>query len=232
MAGLILGFICSVSVVLLLYREILMVRQEAHSVKEQLASYCHMVYVAGENLPKGSRLTEDRLYQEIRYSDLPQSEFITEEDFGMLTAIDIPAGTYLTRQMLYEERKSVREVLLSEVKCTEYLQSGDRIDVRIRYKNAEDYVVLSNKVISKPENGNEIWLDLTEEEILLLASAIADSGEYEATWLYAVRYPAYGESSATQGNYIANHDVLMLLEREKTEGESRTALEMRLLQGQ
>ena len=78
----------------------------------------------------------------------------------------------------------------------------------------------------------EKWLDLAEEEILLLASAIADSGEYEATWLYAVRYPAYGESSATQGNYIANHDVLMLLEREKTEGESRTALEMRLLQEQ
>jgi len=231
-AGLVFSCMCSAYGILWLQRELQTVCQERDLVMEQLEFYRHTVFVAEEKLPKGSRLTEDKLYQEIRYSDLPQEEFITEQEFGMVLAMDIPAGTYLTKQMVCEEQHSVKEIFLSEVKFTEHLQTGDRIDVRIRYANAEDYVILADKAITKQETGNGMLLYLTEEELLLLASAIADSGEYGSTWLYAVRYPEYEASAKTQVTYIANHDVLKLLGREKTEGESRTALERRLMQKQ
>ena len=230
--GIIIALLCSVTGALIMYQELKINRLEMDLLKKQMDTYSHMVYVAEEKISKGSRLTEGKIVQEIRYSDSPQEEFITEEEFGMILAMDIPAGTILTKQMVYEEEKSVRELLVSEVKCTEHLQTGDRIDVRIRYENAEDYVVLADKAITKLEKETELLLDLTEEEVLLLASAITDSGEFEETWLYAVKYPAFGESAASQVTYVANHDVLKLLGREQTEGESRTALELRLMQEQ
>jgi len=229
-AGELIALTIVVLIAVLEYRVMRNCVLEKNNVEEQLNSYCHKVYVAKEKLPKGTVLSEENLYQEIRYSDLPEESFISEEQFGMPVTLDIPEGTCLTKNMLSHGKQNVRELVLSEIKLTEHLQTGDRIDIRIRYSNAEDYIVLTEKCITKFDSGEGILVQLTEEELLLLASAIADSREYNNTWLYAAKYPEYTETDNRQGNYIANQDVLLLLGREKTEGESRDALERRLMQ--
>lgn len=123
---------------------------------------------------------------------------------------------------------NVREVFISEAELAGYLESGDRIDVRIRYSNAEDYLVLADKKMIKYGTGNGMVLGLSEEEILRLSSAISDCQRYDNTKLYAVAYP---ESIAVETGcvtYLTNRDIQRMLGTQTTEGESRIALEERL----
>ena len=73
-------------------------------------------------------------------------------------------------------------------------------------------------------------LALTEEECLLISSAVSDTREFTKTKLYIVEYPEYDQKEKGQATYLANHDVLLQLGKEKTKGESRRALEQRLMQ--
>ena len=54
------------------------------------------------------------------------------------------------------------------------LNIGDYVDIRIMFPNGTDYVVLAQKKI---ENivGTTFWMDLAEDERLLLNSATVDS---------------------------------------------------------
>ncbi len=231
-AGLVFTEVVTCSIAFLEHKELERCLQEKEKMEAQLNSYRHMVYVASEKLPAGTILAKEMLHQEIRYSDLPGIGFITEEAFGKTLAVDVAEGSCLRTDMLYTGQWNVREIFISEVELPEHLQTGDRIDVRIRYKNAEDYIVLADKILERCESGNGMILKLSEKEILFLASAITDSGDYSGTRLYAAEYPEFEVTEKAQVNYIATQEILTLLGREKTEGESRTALEGRLMQNQ
>lgn len=205
-------------------------QKKINILEEQLRLYQRVVYVADEKLPKGTVLKKENLRQETRYSDYPQAEFITEAAIGMTIAQDIAEGTSLMVSMLYPAENQVREVFVAEAEIPEHVQTGDRVDVRIRYRTAEDYIVISDKNLVKCEAESGMVLRLTEEEILFLSSAIADCEIYENTKLYVVEYPEYEQIEAGNVTYIPNKEILMVLDRENTEGESRNALEQRLMQ--
>ena len=215
-----------------MYYELKICFNKLNVLEDQMNSYKHTVYVATEKLSKGTVVTEDKLHQEIRYSDLPNVEFVTEEAFGQTMVVDVAEGTCLTADMMHTEAKCVREVFISEVEIPDYMQSSDRIDVRIRYAHAEDYVVLADKTMLKCEPGKGMILPITEEEILFLSSSITDFEKYEDAKLYMVRYPECEYAGTGIVNYVANQEILILLGKEKTEGESRRALEKRLMQNQ
>lgn len=128
-----------------------------------------------------------------------------------------------------EEVENGREVFLPDIALKDYVQTNDRIDIRIRYDNAEDYTVLLDKKVKKCDAEYGIVLELTEEEIWMISSAIADKKQYEGTSLYAAKYPDNSNDTDGRINYIPNRNILILLGREKTEGESRIALEERLM---
>ena len=207
-------------------------RKEIQYLTRQISVGRRNVYIATEMLPKGSILTGDNVKPEVRYSDAPQSCFITEEDIGKEISVDVAEGMYLTQNMLHSAEENRRDVFISDVEIPDNLQNGTRIDVRIRYPNAEDYSVLSDKILQKSSSGNGMMLKLTEEEILTLSSAIADKSCYSGVRLYAVGYPLYGHAEAGQVTYPVRKEILMLLGKEDTEGDSRNALEKRLEQNQ
>lgn len=67
------------------------------------------------------------------------------------------------------------------------LNIGDYVDIRIMFPNGTDYVVLAQKKI---ENivGTTFWMDLAEDERLLLNSATVDSYLNQGSKLYATKY--------------------------------------------
>ena len=229
-AGLVLLLLAAIPVIVYLYRSLEECSAAARNLADRLTLYQKEVYVAAKQLPKGTVLTEENVCLEVRYSDEAIEHYMTAQQLGMVTALDVEAGTCLTNGMLAEASKNIRTVFFSEGEVPEHIGTGDRIDVRIRYFNAEDYTVLSDKIVVTGASGNGMLLDLTEEELLLLSSAISDCQEYKGTKLYAVEYPEYQQSGSGRVNYIANEEILALLEREKKEGESRAALEQRLQQ--
>lgn len=204
-------------------------RREVLNLKEQLGLHERMVYVATEKLPKGTVLTKDKLDMQIRYSDYSEDKFLSESELGVLLSLDIEEGTCLMDFMVYEAGNSTREFYLEELEIPEHVKKGDRVDIRIRYGNAEEYVVLADKIIADCQTDGVV-ICLTETELLMISSAVTDTELFRKAKLYVVEYPEYVHMETSQVNYIANRDVLLLLGREKTEGESRTALEQRLLQ--
>ena len=197
--------------------------------EREMASYQRNVYSATKNLPKGTIITEENVCQELRYMDVPQELFVSQDVFGKRINHDVEKGTCLTDAMLEYDNPQSREVFISEIDIPEFLQSGDRVDIRIRYNNAEDYTVLVDKILVRCTASGGMVLELSEEEILLISSAIADKNVYDNTKLYAVKYPENKSQESGEITYIANKEVLKILKKEKKEGESRTALEERLM---
>ena len=205
-------------------------RQELKEVIGQLNSYEKNVYVADGELASGTIISEENVRKEVRYLDWQTEQLFSEKDFGKQLMTDVSDGDCLLLNMVVPVTENVREVFLSEVEIERYLISGNRVDIRIRYENAEDYIVLSNKYMVAYDDISGMVLRLTEEEILLLSSAIADESRYNGTNLYAVKYPEQEQMEVSDVNYIPNREILGMLGIENTKGVVRNALETRLEQ--
>lgn len=202
-------------------------RQQEIEAFNELHSYRRQIYVAASHLSAGTVITQEDVCLSERYLDCDKELFITESDFGKTLLYEVAEGGCLFKSMLSDTQESVREVFFTECKSTGMLEIGDRIDIRIRYSNAEDYLVLSDKwLVACEENG--MVLRLTEEEILWLASAISDYSEYRGTILYAAKYPGDGNMTAMKQIYIPRIEILEMLHQKSTKGELRAALEARL----
>ena len=207
-------------------------KRENDSLTAQIRKGERTVYVATEKIPKGSSISDENVEKTIGYSEASQACFITEEAFGKTVSADVAEGMYLTESMIVSPGADTRNVYISDAEIPENVADGSRIDVRIRYPNAEDYTVLADKIINKGTSGNGMVLALTEEEILILSSAVADKVSYSGVRLYVVGYPEYEQTDSATVNYPARQDILILLNKEQAEGENRRALEKRLLQNQ
>jgi len=205
-------------------------KQERDALDKQLSLYEKTVYVAAKKIPKGTVLTEEILDIQVRYSDYAQDDFINKDDIGKLLSFDIEEGTCVMDFMVCNSESDTRMFFLEGVEIPKHVQEGDRVDIRIRYGNAEEYIVLADKTVSNFREESGMVLYLTEEEFLMISSAIIDTELFRAAKLYVVEYPEYISMQKSRVNYIANQDVLLLLGRKKTEGESRAALEQRLRQ--
>ena len=198
--------------------------------EQRLQSLECPLYVADMDLYKGMILSEEHVRKEIRYTDQQTDRYISEEDFGKILLTDVKTETCLLDVMLADATPGIRDVFVSEVELPTHLEVNRRVDIRICYGNGEDYTVLADKTIKKMEENEGIVLGLTEEEILLLSSAITDGKVYTDVRLYAVTYPEQETGGKTRISYVPNREILQMLDRESTEGESRQNLEQRLLQ--
>lgn len=198
------------------------------------------VYVAVGDIMPGDPITNDNVLYVAVYSQQPQDTFITEADIGKVALIKLPAGTYVTRDMLseYVLDKEVREVQYDVILINENTVSDDTVDVRIVFPNGEDYIVLSKKVIKNYVPGETtcyFWLN--EEEILRMSAAIVDASRYAGTTLSIAKYIEPSIQEASKVTYTPSISTLSLLETnpnilekssQELEKRVRKALENRL----
>ncbi len=196
--------------------------------EQKLEECLKIIYVADRDLAKGTVLTKENIRTEMHYTDISE-EYISEAELGHTLLINVKKGTCVTKGMLEDVTEKTREVYISEVRLAEHLKMGDRIDVRISYPNAEDYVVLSEKnMVLMDENGGMV-LNLSEEEILYLSSAAVDCREYKDTFLYAVKYPQETQVAESEVSYLPRKEIQITVGLYSKKGEEREALEERLL---
>lgn len=140
---------------------------------------------------------------------------------GLLAKVDLNPGTVITTDLTYEE-----EPLTDDVRSQEYnvitlpsqLQTGEYIDIRLRTPEGRDLIVVSHKEVTIPNIGvdstNCIWIDLSEEEILMMSCAIVESYEMNGAKLYATRYVEPGIQTAATPTYVPNDETRALIERD------------------
>lgn len=152
---------------------------------------------------------------------LPASDSI-KELCGKRLRISLKAGTVLSKGFLYEGEKrtdDLRKILFSYV-ISDYVKKNDYVDVRIRYGNGLDFIVLSKKkildVVSKNEEEpgrKNIWMQLDEEEQLRIACAVVDAYQKKNCSIYAVQYVDEAQEGAIV-NYPLSEEILQLMKED------------------
>lgn len=136
------------------------------------------------------------------------------KDKKIISKIDLPAGTILTKSMIQENDEKTTSDLRTEeynmISLPTYLEVGEYIDIRLLMPSGENYIVVSKKkVLDVTEN--TVWLNLTEDEILTMSNAIVESYIATASNLYATKYVEPGIQDTATPTYQVSAEVLKLM---------------------
>ncbi|MDO4773270.1 MAG: hypothetical protein Q4A72_06910 [Bacillota bacterium] len=133
---------------------------------------------------------------------------------------DLKKGTVLYKNMVYHFdglASDLRKYEISSLLLPSGIEIGDYVDVRIKFPNGLDYVVLAKKkliAINKMEESELCTLHLDSQEILRLSSALVDAYLNEETELYSTVYLDPGSQRASEVTYPSNPSVAKLLKED------------------
>lgn len=232
---------------------IVIAKNKIKSYEEQINDYVYeiesnrqIVYVVkdGQEIKKGDAIIAEGadanvMRQEI-YSGLEPEYYVTDEDIGSVSIVDIPEGQPITKNMITSLyiTHDTREYEIGVVSLMVDQQVHDYVDIRIMFPNGEDYLVLSKKQINKiVMDSSLIYCYMNEEEIERLASATVDAFTMTGTKIYATRYvesnlqdeakPDYLVSAATMDRMVSDPNIVTLAQ-ETMNLQARLDLESRL----
>lgn len=179
------------------------------------------VLVLVRDIKSGEAVTADCV-KKIKVEYAP-SNAVTLGELGenITTKTDLKANVILSADMLQasgeEIQKDLRKQEYNMITLPSKLENGDYIDIRITFPTGQDYLVVSKKkVVSCDED--TVWLELSEDEIILLNNAIVESYVVIGSNLYATTYvepglqakatPTYPISEAVQQAMQNNPNLL------------------------
>jgi len=145
---------------------------------------------------------------------------IVDEDGNVYTEnkykskVDLTEGTILTYSMLYEDEitaDSLRYVEYNMITMDSTVEVGDYVDIRLKLPNAHDLIVIPKKQIINL-NGQILGFNLTEEEILILNSAIVESYIMTSSQLYLTKYIEPGLQQTAIDTYSPTEEVTILIQ--------------------
>lgn len=136
---------------------------------------------------------------------------------GYTSKVDLIEGTILTKSILNEADEealgdSTRYVEYNVITMPTTLEVDDFVDIRLRLPNSHDLIVISKKQVMNLY-GQTIGLNLSEEDILILNSAIVETfvmnGSAE---LYLAKYVEPGMQEKATYTYSPTGEVIELIQ--------------------
>lgn len=192
-------------------------------------------YVVVDTIKSGADVTDDKLEKvEMNLSTkIDTSVLYTQVPYEVKAKVDLNPGTILTTDLTYEG-----ETIGNDVRTQEYnviilpsqIESGEYIDIRLRTPDGRDLIVLSHKEVTIPtlegvDSSGCIWLDMKEEETLIMSSAIVETYKMEGAKLYATKYVEPGMQTAASITYVPSAEVEALIRTDSNIiDEAKTAL--------
>ncbi len=158
--------------------------------KKYLKNYTKSVAVLTRDVIQGEIISEDMLdEQPVHINTVPEGALDKNSVIGQTAKFNISAKVPITASMIGSEILSsdVRIQEINTVLMPSDLVEGDTIDIRLMYPNGTDYIVIAQKQVNKIYD-TTFWLYLSEDERLLLNSAIVDSFLNTGSKLYATVY--------------------------------------------
>jgi len=174
------------------------------------------IYVATRDIRVGERISEEML--EIRRTLCSQeSELLfSQQDIGKEAVTDIMAETFLNKSMVNQSGKveGFREMCYRMIELTENISSHDMVDIRIRYPNGKDYIVLAGKrILLDDERYSGCYLWVNEEELLLMSAAVVDVEQNDGAKIYVSRYPEPAIQKKSYVTYCPPSEIIGLIEQ-------------------
>lgn len=154
------------------------------------ATYNQDVAVLTQDVIQGEVIEESMITTvNVHKKTVPTGALNKGEITGKVAKYNIAANVPLTDSMVTTEiiDADIRSQEVNTVVMPSDLIEGDYVDIRIMYPNGTDYIVLAQKQVEMIE-GQTMWINLAEDERLLLNSAMVDSFLNSGTKLYATKY--------------------------------------------
>lgn len=159
--------------------------------KNFLADYTGLVVTFTRDIIQGEKITSDMLQTARVHKSTMSSDAITNvgSAVGKTAKYNIPQNATAVNSMLSDTiiGVDVRIQEINSVVLPTDLAVNDFVDIRIMYPSGIEYIVIAQKQVKKI-SGTTIWMDLSEEQQLILNGAIVDSFLTSGTKLYAVQY--------------------------------------------
>ena len=146
-------------------------------------------------------------------------ETITLTKAPLIAKIDLLANTVITTDLV-----STGDSIQNTTRKQEFnmfvlpidLETGDYVDIRLLLPSGTDYLVVSKKqveipVISGVASTDTISVELTEEEINMIGSAIADAFKINGAKLYVNKYTDPGLQTAAIPTHPVNREAMQLI---------------------
>lgn len=158
--------------------------------KKYIKNYTQNVTVLTKDVIQGETITDDMLSEvNVHKKTVPTGALDRGSIAGQVAKFNINANVPITNAMVTTEiiSSDIRSQEVNTVLMPSDLVEGDKVDVRIMYPNGTDYIVLAQKNVDKI-SGQTMWIQLSEDERLLLNAAMVDSFLKQGTKLYATKY--------------------------------------------
>ncbi len=236
--GMLVMLIIAAIVIALLFMQLINLKKEQDAIKAAERT----VYVVSEDVSSGSGIQitaiegdtsrEPNVTQDVADASVVPENVATSSDFysdegqsqprsDLVAKIDLKAGTILTKDMLTTSSEKVTNDLRKQeynmLSLPTDLVDGDFVDVRIRFGNGQDYIVVSKKQVSIPEIAGApaegvININLSEDESIAMSSAIIELYQLKAVEMYVSRYTDPGMQVAATPTYPVSSESLNLMD--------------------
>lgn len=182
---------------------------------QQLLSYGKTLYVATTDIKAGDVLSDKNVEKQNVVTALPIESYIGAEDIGKKVTSNISTGTPIYKSLVADASvtNGTRLVELSTVTLPlSNVASGVYVDVRIMFPNGEDYIVIPKKRMMNLYLEQCLFtLELEEDEILTLSSAIVDTYTVSGTKMYVTTYVAPNVQEAPNATYPVRKETIDLI---------------------
>ena len=156
-----------------------------------LRNYTSTVVTFTRDVVQGETITADMLQTTRIHNNTVPSGAITSETalIGCIAKYNIARNATAVYSMVSDKiiSQDVRIGEINEIVLPTNLSVNDFVDIRIMYPSGVEYIVLAQKQVINIY-GTTIWMELSEEDMLILNSAIVDSYLTSGSKLYAVNY--------------------------------------------
>ena len=181
------------------------------SCMTQLTSYEKQFYVAAQDITAGMRVTEEMLTPTTGHLSNSVG-LMTNTDLGKTAIANISAGAILYSSMVYDETINPGNTAqFSDIDFPVNTTEGNYADIRIRFKNGSDYILISKTRVTGIDHALGVsLLTLNEKEHLYLSSAMVDAAEHKAV-LYATIYSSPETQTPTEVSYVPRKETALLI---------------------
>lgn len=186
-------------------------QSQAKKYEDILNSHKTQVYTAGTDILAGTKITEDLLVLAEGYIS-NRRDLFTVNDLGRTAIANISAGSILHKNMVYDETINPGNTAqYSDIKFPSSAVDGNYVDIRIRYPNGSNFVVVSKTRLTGINHENGLsHLTLSESEHQFLSSAFVDKEVFKAE-IYATIYISPETQDAALVTYIPRKETLPLI---------------------
>ena len=214
-----------------------------------------IVYIDAQGSDKQTRLYQDEnteefyVYKIVTTNNIKEivKEYVTIKNVPVIARVDMYTNTVITPELVVQADEIItndtREVQYNMITLPIDLMTNDYIDIRFRTLNGQDFIVVSKAQVEIPMNedgtyvADTVRVNLREDEILAMSSAIVEAYGLKGSELYITKYvdpamqeaalPTYTPNAAVTAQIQANPNIVDIATQELATRYSEAAKKAR-----